>query len=356
MMQPAIRLTVHPGLGKTATTTVQAALRDRSDLWYGGVRSHPSDHPFTRAFDALFREPLDRWTWRATIPLADRIDTLAQVIADGLAGSNTGVGILSDEAILGHVGDDVGWRGPYMARRGRGTPGSRLADERLRRLSSVLERTRSLLQQHGLTLEVRGLLTIRRHGPLLGSSWAWNVEHYRGMGVRNAEDLLRLVVEDRLPRLRFSRLCETMQRSGLAPVSVLPLEALARDPDAFWDVLTELVGAPLSGPPGPSVRNQRSPAAGEWVARTVANRTVARLGTSATLDALLAPLPTGIRQRIEHVLRPRSTDGVTLRIDPQMLADIDSAYAADTALLAPYCPFDLRMLDYPVAGYLDPVA
>jgi hypothetical protein len=356
MMRPSVRLTVHPGLGKTATSTIQAALRGRDDLWFGGVRSHRADHPFTRAFDALLREPLDRRTWRATIPLADRTDTLARVIADGLAGSDTGIGVLSDEAILGHVGDDIGWRGPYMARRGRGTPGSRVADERLQRLSSVLARTRSLLEQRGLMLEVRGLLTIRRHGPLLGSSWAWNVEHYRSMGVRSAEDLMRLVVEDRFPRLRFSRLCVAMTSSGLSSVSVLPLEALAQDPDVFWDALTDIVGVPLAGPPGPRARNQRSPESGAWVARTVANRATARLGTSVALDALVAPLPTGIRQRIEQVLRPRSTDGVTLRIDPGMLAEIDAVYAADTALLAPFCPFDLRMFDYPVAGYLDPVA
>jgi hypothetical protein len=62
-----VRLTVHPGLGKTATTTVQSVLRERAPagLWYGGIRSHSYDHPFATAFEALLREPLDRHTWRA---------------------------------------------------------------------------------------------------------------------------------------------------------------------------------------------------------------------------------------------------------------------------------------------------
>ena len=65
-----VRLTVHPGLGKTATTTVQPVLRERAPagLWYGGIRSHPYDHPFATAFEALLREPLDRHTWRARAP------------------------------------------------------------------------------------------------------------------------------------------------------------------------------------------------------------------------------------------------------------------------------------------------
>jgi hypothetical protein len=350
-----LRLTVHPGLGKTGTTTLQSALRAADQLWYAGVRSHPADHAFARAFDALLREPLDRWTWRARLPIDERIDALAAVLAEGLATSPSGVGVLSDESILAHVGDDVGWRGPYTARRGEQHPGARVADERLGRLAAVLVQVRTRLADQGHALEVRGFLTVRRHGALLGSSWAWNHEHYRAMGVTDAQDLLRLVREDRFPRLRFSEVRSRMLQSGLADVTVLPLEALREDPEAFWRALSEVLGVELP-PTATTPANRRSGSAGAWIVRTVANRPVAAVGTSALLDATLAPLPAGVRGRVEHALRPRSTDGPIVTMDAATLATIDAAYTADNALLGASCPFDLATLGYPVAGAAAPVA
>jgi hypothetical protein len=348
-LQDRVRLTVHPGLGKTATTTVQSVLRDESDLWFGGVRSHAPDHPFTRAFDALLREPLDRWTWRARTPLTDRIDALAHAVADGLRGSPSRVGVLSEEAILAHVGDDVGWRGPASGRRG-GAPGWRIAGERLNRLSQTLVRVRELLAADGLTLEVAGLLTVRRHGSLLASSWAWNHEHYRSLGLLDTDDLLRLVAADGFPRLRFNSVVAAMEGAELGPVTVLPLEALAADAAAFWSALATVVGHPLTAPVDDRSANRRRTSTGGWTVRTVENPQVARIGTSAAFGRLVGPLPRGLRERLEHALRPRSADGGRLHLDDAVLGAIDAAYADDLPLLSPHCPFDLGALGYSAPG------
>lgn len=358
MSTRTVRLTVHPGLGKTATSTVQGVLRGRQgeDLWYGGIRSHDGSHPFTRAYDALLREPLDRTTWRARIPLERRTERLAALIADGLRRSPTGVGVLSNESLLAHVGDAVGWRGPAAAPRRPQGPGDAVAHERLDRLSAVLARTRELLSADGIGLEVRGLLTIRRHSRLLASTWAWNHDHYRRIGVRTEDDLLRLVAEDRFPRLRFSQLVERMEAAGLRPTTVLPLEALARDPDRFWREVSEVVGHPIAPPAISGVANRRRTGADGWLIRTVANPLAARTGLSATISGLLAPLPAPVRHRAERVLSPRSTDGGTLRIDPEVLELVDRAYADDSGRVGASCPFDLRDLGYPVSDQPDPVA
>lgn len=352
----AVRLVVHPGLGKTATSTIQGVLRAQRHLWFGGIRSHDGSHPFTRAYDALLREPLDRRTWRARIPLQRRTERLADLIADGLRRSPSGVGVLSNESLLAHVGDAVGWRGPAASPLGRQGPGDAIADERLRRLSAVLDRTRDLLAADRVTLEVRGLLTIRQPSRLLASTWAWNHDHYQRIGVRTQDDLLRFVVEDRFPRLRFSALVARLESSGLGPTTVLPLEALARDPDAFWRSLSEVVGHTVAPPSAVGAANRRRAGTDEWLIRTVANPRIARIALSGALSGLLAPLPAPVRDRVESALNPRSTDGGTLRIDPEVLGLIDGAYADETSRLGNACPFDLPSLGYAVASQPDPVA
>lgn len=340
-----VRLTVHPGLGKTATTTIQSVLRDSPGLWYGGIRSHPYDHPFATAFEALLREPIDRLTWRARVPLPERIDLLADAIATGLRDTPSGVGILSNEGILAHVGDDVGWRGPSVARSGGG-PGWRVALERLERLGAVLERTAERLADDGIALDVGGLLTIRRQGSLLASSWAWNHEHYRRIGIRDEQDLRRLVSADAFPRLRFSRIITAMEQAGVGPVTVLPLEALQHEPGRFWTALSDLVGATLSPRGAPPTANRRRTEGASWTVRTVANPVRARIGTAATFDRAVAALPVPVRARLEHLLRARSADGARLTVSGTFLADVDAAYADDLRMIAPACPFDLAGLGY----------
>jgi len=344
-----VRLTVHPGLGKTATTTIQSVLRDSartgSGLWYGGIRSHAYDHPFMVAFEELLREPLDRHTWRARVPLEERIERLAEAVAAGLRASPSGAGVLSNEAILAHVGDDVGWRGPSVARRGGG-PGWRIALVRLERLAAVLARVSALLAKDGIDLDVAGLLTVRRQGSLLASSWAWNHEHYRRIGIRDEMGLRRSVARDAFPRLRFSRVVAAIEQSGIAPVTVLPLEALQSAPNEFWSALSRTVGTTLS-PDGPPERaNRRRAEGGSWTVRTVVNPRRARIGTSATFDRVTAPLPTAVRARLESRLQARSGDGPQIVVSDTFLSDIDAAYADDLPLLTPSCPFALPTLGY----------
>lgn len=343
----ALRLTVHPGLGKTATTSVQRVLRAHPRLWFGGVASHQPDHPFRRAFEALLREPVDRHTWRARIPPDVRIARLAEAISEGLRSSPDGVGVLSDEAILGHVGDDDGWRGPYIA--GFGTsPGWRVAEVRLARLARVIGRIAERLAADGVRLDVRTVLTVRRQGTLLASSWAWNHEYYRGAGIRGVDDLLAAVAEDRFPRLRFSGLADLIERHGFPSVTVLPLEALAQRPAAFWEELSRIVGTDVEGADA-APSNRRRDDGHRWRTRTVANRPVARIGTSALLERLVAPAPEGLRDRITHALRARSGDGPALELPPELLERIDAAYADDLDALQPRSPFDLRAFGYPGA-------
>jgi len=352
----SVRLTVHPGLGKTATSTIQGVLRGRGDLWFGGVRSHDGSHPFSRAYDALLREPLDRRTWRARIPVAQRVERLAEHVAEGLRSSPSGVGILSNESLLAHVGDAVGWRGPAAAPHLRQGPGDAIARERLSRLSAVLDRTRELLAGDGIDLEVHGLLTVRRHSRLLASTWAWNHEHYRRIGVRTQDDLLRLVAEDRFPRLRFAELAGRLEASGMRTTTVLPLEALAQDPEGFWRAFSAVVGHPVVPASTVAAANRRRDPTGGWLIRTVANPLTARIGLSRTAGRILAPMPALLRHRIESALSPRSTDGGMLLIDKEVLELIDRAYADDTSRLGDACPFDLTRLGYAVAGQPDPVA
>ena len=343
-----VRLTVHPGLGKTATTSLQRVLRGHPDLWFGGVGSHTPDHPFRTAFEALLREPVSRRTWRARTPVDVRIDRLAAAIAEGLSGSPTGLGVLSDEAILGHVGDDDGWRGPYVAGFG-GVLGWRVAEVRVARLAGVLARVSERVADAGVRLEVRPLLTIRRQGTLLASTWAWNHEYFRRAGIRDHKDLLTAVTQDRFPRLRFSRVVRLMEDHGLGPVTVLPLEALAERPQAFWTEVSRLVGTEVRGAAGPA-SNQRREDAHRWRTRTVANRPVARLGTSALAERLLAPTPAAFRERIAHTLRARSADGAALVVPETLLERIDATYADDLAALRPHCPFPLEDLGYGSTG------
>lgn len=344
-----VRLTVHPGLGKTATTTIQSVLRDSPGLWYGGVRSHPYDHPFATAFEALLREPTDRHSWRARVPLEERIERLASVLATELHDVPSRTAILSNEGILAHVGDDVGWRGPSVTR-GPGAPGWQIALDRLERLGAVLARTSQLLADDDIDLDVVGLLTIRRQGSLLASSWAWNHEHYRRIGVRDEADLRRLVADDALPRLRFSRVVAAMEGAGTGPVTVLPLEALQHDPAAFWSALSDLVGVPLAARGPHSTANRRRGEGPSWTVRTVANPRRARLGTAAGFDRMTAPLPVAVRARLEHLLRARSADGPLLTVSDTFLTDVDAAYADDLPDLMRSSPFILPDLGYPTGA------
>lgn len=190
----ALRLTVHPGLGKTATTSAQRVLRAHPRLWFGGVASHQPDHAFRRAFEALLREPVER--------------------------------------------------------------------------------------------------------------------------------------------------------HGLPSVTVLPLEALAERPAAFWEELSRIVGVEVPGA-GSAPSNRRRDDGHRWRTRTVANRPVARIGTSALFERLVAPAPERLRGRMSHTLQARSGDGATVKLSPELLERIDATYADDLDLLQPRCPFDLRALGYP---------
>jgi hypothetical protein len=234
--------------------------------------------------------------------------------------------VLSHEAILSHVGDDTGWRGPFQIHSRSLVPGWRIAVERLHRLAAVIDHVRAVLDAD---LVVSGLLTIRRQGPLLASTWAWNYEHYRAMGVDGESDLLDLAAADRFPRLRFGEMAEQMMASGMQEVTVLPLELLQQDPASFWRRVTTLVGVPI-GPPsghGIGVANGRSLTPDTWRTRTVSNRLVAAIGTSRTFDRAIAGAKPLTRGRLEHLLRPRSADGPRLAVSPRFLETLDALHA-----------------------------
>jgi hypothetical protein len=347
-----LRLIIHPGLGKTATSTLQGVLRSQEHVWFGGVRSHPIDHPFSVAFERVMREPLERITWRRSVPLEPSISALAAAVAEGLASSPSGAGVLSQEAILGHVGDDLGWRGPYEAALRRRTPGWRIAVERLRRLEMMIEHLRSLL---GPDLRITGLLTIRRQGDLLGSTWAWNYEHYRSFGVESEDDLLALVSAGRFPRMRFGAVADAMEASGMESVEVLPMELLTQDPESFWGRLSALVGTPL-GPVShdqPVVANRRRLPRGTWRIRSVANRPIAFVGTSAAFDYAVRNASPLLRGRLEHALRPRSADGPLLAVSSRFLEAVDDIHAPENDRLSGSRGVDLASLGYSTSLQID---
>lgn len=342
----SVRLVIHPGLAKAGTTTVQSVLRADPGLWFCGLRSHAPDHPFTQAFERVLHEPLDRWTWRRRVPLESEVERLAAIISDGLRSSPHGVGVLSHEAILGHVGDNVGWRGPYEARAAPQEPGWEIARVRISRLGRVVERIRDQLADVGVALDTATVLTIRRPGPLLASTWAWNYLHYRALGVRSEDDLLGLVMDDRLPRLRFHEVAATLVESGLGPVTAVPIESLERDPGAFWTVLSGILAHRIHPLQNLEPQNNRQRQAGTWIARTVANPRTARISTSASFHRAVGPLPERIRVGVEHAIRPRSSSVVELTVSRATLDHVDAFYAHDTPSVQRLTAFPLHDLGY----------